>query len=94
MVAICKRNPINPYMNTIDLSGKVAVVTGGSRGLGLAITRGLSRAGATVAVASRKLETCVQVVDLAFEMGVLLLEVMSVTAREPMCLVIGLERLG
>ena len=35
-----------------------------------------------------------QVVDLAFEMGVLLLEVMSVTAREPMCLVIGLERLG
>jgi hypothetical protein len=30
----------------------------------------------------------------AFEIGVLLLEVMSVTAREPMCLVIGLERLG
>jgi hypothetical protein len=35
-----------------------------------------------------------QVVDLAFEIGVVLLEVMSVTAREPMCLVIGLERLG
>jgi NAD(P)-dependent dehydrogenase (short-subunit alcohol dehydrogenase family) len=50
-------------MNTINLSGKVAVVTGGSRGLGLAITRGLSRAGATVAVASRKLEACVQVVE-------------------------------
>jgi proline dehydrogenase len=31
---------------------------------------------------------------LAFEIGVVLLEVMSVTAREPMCLVIGLERLG
>jgi NAD(P)-dependent dehydrogenase (short-subunit alcohol dehydrogenase family) len=42
----------------IDLKGKVAVVTGGSRGLGLAIVRGLSEAGATVAVASRKLEAC------------------------------------
>lgn len=46
----------------IDLSGKVAVVTGGSRGLGLAIVRGLSNAGATVVVASRKIETCEEVV--------------------------------
>jgi NAD(P)-dependent dehydrogenase (short-subunit alcohol dehydrogenase family) len=43
---------------TIDLSGKVAVVTGGSRGLGLAMARGLSAAGAAVAIASRKLEAC------------------------------------
>ena len=42
----------------VDLSGKVAVVTGGSRGLGRAIVRGLSQAGATVAIASRKLENC------------------------------------
>ena len=46
----------------IDLTGKIAVVTGGSRGLGLEITRGLSRAGATVAIASRKLEACDKVV--------------------------------
>jgi NAD(P)-dependent dehydrogenase (short-subunit alcohol dehydrogenase family) len=38
------------------------VVTGGSRGLGLAIVRGLAKAGATVAVASRKLEACEAVV--------------------------------
>jgi NAD(P)-dependent dehydrogenase (short-subunit alcohol dehydrogenase family) len=50
-------------MTTIDLSGKVAVVTGGSRGLGLAMVRGLARAGAAVAVASRKLEGCEAVVD-------------------------------
>jgi NAD(P)-dependent dehydrogenase (short-subunit alcohol dehydrogenase family) len=50
-------------MNSIDLKGKVAVVTGGSRGLGLEISRGLSRAGAIVAVASRKIATCETVVE-------------------------------
>ena len=45
-------------MSGCDLSGKVAVVTGGSRGLGLEIVRALSRAGATVAVASRKHSAC------------------------------------
>ena len=48
-------------MNTINLNGKIAVVTGGSRGLGLAMARGLAQAGARVAVASRKLETCEKV---------------------------------
>jgi NAD(P)-dependent dehydrogenase (short-subunit alcohol dehydrogenase family) len=42
----------------IDLTGRVAVVTGGSRGLGLAIVRGLAQAGATVAIASRKIDSC------------------------------------
>jgi NAD(P)-dependent dehydrogenase (short-subunit alcohol dehydrogenase family) len=45
-------------VTTIDVAGKVAVVTGGSRGLGLAIVRGLARAGATVAIASRRLDAC------------------------------------
>ncbi|MEI2711832.1 MAG: SDR family oxidoreductase [Nocardioides sp.] len=47
----------------IDLSGRVAFVTGGSRGLGLEMCRGLARAGAHVVVASRKLENCVEVAD-------------------------------
>jgi len=49
-------------MTTIDLAGRIAVVTGGSRGLGLAISRGLVAAGATVVVASRKIESCEAVV--------------------------------
>lgn len=41
-----------------DLTGKVAVVTGGSRGIGRAIAGGLAAAGADVVIASRKLESC------------------------------------
>lgn len=45
----------------IDLAGKVALVTGGSRGLGKAIALGLANAGADVIVSSRKLEACEEV---------------------------------
>jgi NAD(P)-dependent dehydrogenase (short-subunit alcohol dehydrogenase family) len=41
-----------------DLTGKVAVVTGGSRGIGRAIVQTLAEAGADVVVASRKLDAC------------------------------------
>ena len=43
-------------MSTSDLTGRRALVTGGSRGLGGAIARTLSAAGAQVAIAARSAE--------------------------------------
>lgn len=41
-----------------SVDGKTALVTGGSRGIGLMIAEGLVRAGATVYISSRKAEVC------------------------------------
>ena len=46
--------------NLFDLSGKTALVTGGSRGLGREITLAFAHAGADVVIASRKLDSCEQ----------------------------------
>jgi NAD(P)-dependent dehydrogenase (short-subunit alcohol dehydrogenase family) len=44
-------------LDRFRIDGRVAIVTGGAKGLGLAIVRGLAEAGATVVITSRSLET-------------------------------------
>lgn len=56
-------------MDLFDLSGKVAFVTGGNSGIGLGCARGLAKAGATVAIASRNMDKSLQAVKDIEDMG-------------------------
>jgi NAD(P)-dependent dehydrogenase (short-subunit alcohol dehydrogenase family) len=45
-------------MGRFDLTGRVAIITGGSRGIGRAVAEGFAAVGAKVVIASRKAEAC------------------------------------
>ena len=49
-------------MGLFDLTGKVAVITGSSKGIGRAIAERMAEHGAKVVVSSRKLDLCEEVV--------------------------------
>jgi NAD(P)-dependent dehydrogenase (short-subunit alcohol dehydrogenase family) len=57
-------------MALCDLTDKVAMVTGGSRGLGREMVRAFARAGAYVVITSRKMDACeAPAKEVAFETG-------------------------
>ncbi|MCB2064446.1 MAG: SDR family NAD(P)-dependent oxidoreductase, partial [Novosphingobium sp.] len=52
-----------------DFSGKIALVTGGSRGLGYQMVKAFAERGADVVIASRKLENCEKVAEECRALG-------------------------
>lgn len=56
-------------MSLFDLAGKVAVITGASRGIGRAIAERMAEHGAKIVVSSRKLEACEKVAAAIEEAG-------------------------
>jgi 2-dehydro-3-deoxy-D-gluconate 5-dehydrogenase len=60
-----------------DLSGKVAIVTGGNRGIGYGIARGLAQAGASIVIAARRPEQNAQAVAALQEIGSTALSVVT-----------------
>ncbi|WP_028798665.1 SDR family NAD(P)-dependent oxidoreductase [Streptomyces sp. 142MFCol3.1] len=57
------RSTADDVLNGIDLSGKLAIVTGGYSGLGLETTRALTKAGARVVVPARRPDTAREALD-------------------------------
>jgi NAD(P)-dependent dehydrogenase (short-subunit alcohol dehydrogenase family) len=60
---------LTTHAGLFDLSGKHALVTGGTRGIGMMIARGLLQAGARVVISSRKADTCAEAQHLLSEFG-------------------------
>jgi NAD(P)-dependent dehydrogenase (short-subunit alcohol dehydrogenase family) len=58
-----QKEPTYMTTNLFDLTGKIALVTGASRGIGEEIARLLAQQGAHVIVSSRKIEGCQEVAD-------------------------------
>src|SRR5215472_14686178 len=52
-----------PRMSLFDVSGRVAVITGSSRGIGRAIAERLAEHGAKVVISSRKADACQAVAE-------------------------------
>ena len=57
------------YAKMFDLKGNVALITGSSKGIGLAIAWQMARAGASVIISSRKKDACDQVSEMMLGEG-------------------------
>lgn len=68
-----------------DFTGKVALVTGGSRGLGYQMVKAFAERGADVIVASRKLENCEAVAEEVRALGRKALAVSAHVGKWPEC---------
>jgi NAD(P)-dependent dehydrogenase (short-subunit alcohol dehydrogenase family) len=62
---------VNPQKlkGLFDMSGRVVIVTGGTRGIGRALAEGYVSAGAKVVVASRKADACKETEEILRALG-------------------------
>ena len=58
---ITRGRPCADTAELFDLTGKVVIVTGSTKGIGRAMVEGMARAGASVVVSSRKQDLCDEV---------------------------------
>ncbi len=68
-----------------DFTGKIALVTGGSRGLGYQMVKAFATRGADVIIASRKLENCEAVAEECRAMGRKALAISAHVGKWPEC---------
>jgi NAD(P)-dependent dehydrogenase (short-subunit alcohol dehydrogenase family) len=68
-----------------DFTGKVALVTGGSRGLGYQMVKAFAQRGADVIIASRKLDNCEKVADEVRALGRKALAISAHVGKWPEC---------
>ncbi len=79
-------------VNFFDLTGKVAIVTGGNGGIGLGMARGLASSGARVALVGRNAEkSAAAAKDVALEFGVEVIAVTGDVSSESECTRIASE---
>ena len=72
-------------MRMFDLSGKVAIVTGGNGGIGLGLARGLAEAGASIVIAARDEEKNAAASETLAQMGCAALSIVTDIRKPEQC---------
>ena len=82
-------------MSLFDISGRVAIITGSSRGIGRAVAEHLAKHGAKVVISSRKLDACAPVADAINEIrgpGTALAVAANISSKEDLANLVAKTR--